>query len=465
MKSFLQEEGFLVKTVSGDDEGIAYIKQNIIPFSLAIVDYHLHEESGKDVIKKIMTIDPKFKIIGFSGDKSNHVCLDSYSSGAINFIEKGTQDLILLAMIHRLCREHEIENKPASLSSFSENQELIAKVGMIGRSNALAEVAKIILKAAATNTTILIRGEPGTGKELIAQGIHKSSKRASKNFIPINSGAISGSLVESELFGYEKGAFTGAQNRKIGKFQAAQGGTIFFDEIGEMSFELQKVLLRVIQERKLTPVGSNEETAIDVRIISATNAALEPMIQQGKFRQDLFDRLNVIPIFAPPLRDRIEDIPLLVTHFMNKINQGTGVEKQILEIVVDKIQENPPSGNIRGLENMIERLHTLAEESKIDLKTLSLFDNKDLSKNVSTGNFRKNIELIRYKSEEDEKDAIIYALQEKKNITRAATFLEVTREYLRSRIRALKINYEQFRSNCTKNFLYCFRQGGKNYRW
>lgn len=443
MKSFLQDEGFLVKTVATGEEGIALIKQNIIPFSLAIIDYHLQNESGKDVIKKIMSINPKFKIIGFSGDKANHVCLDSYFSGAINYIEKGTQDIILIAMIHRLCREYEIENKPASVDSFSENQNLIASVGMIGRSHALAEIARVILKAAKTNATILIRGEAGTGKELIAQAIHKSSKRSSRNFIAVNTGAITGSLIESELFGYEKGAFTGAQNRRLGKFQAAHGGTIFFDEIGEMSYDLQKVLLRVIQERKLTLVGSNDETPIDIRIIAATNAPLEAMIDSGKFRQDLFDRLNVIPVYAPPLRERIEDIPLLIKHFMNKMNAASGIEKEILEVVVHKIQENPPIGNIRGLENMIERLHTLAEGDKINLKTLEMFDNKKIVSNEqkkSASNFTKNIEMIRHESEEDEKKVILYALQEKKNITKAANYLEVTREYLRSRIRSLKIN-------------------------
>ncbi len=445
MRTFLQEEGFIVRTVSTGAEGIALIRQNISSFSLAIIDYHLDDESGADVIEKIISINPKFRIIGFSGDKDQKISLDSYKSGALNFIEKGTSQVILLAMIHRLCKEYEIENKIASLSTPSENQLLIEKAGMIGRSNALAEVARTMLKAAAANSSVLIRGEPGTGKELVAKGIHNNSKRSAHNFIAINSGAISESLTESELFGHEKGAFTGASQNKVGKFQAANKGTIFFDEIGEMTYELQKVLLRAIQERKITPVGSNLEIPVDVRIIAATNAPLEQMISEKVFRADLFDRLNVIPIFVPPLKDRLEDIPLLVTHFMEKINWQSGVTKNILEIVVDKIQKNPPAGNIRGLQNLIERLHTLCEGNLIDLKTWEFtlahqrsYTSPALELHTTKINI-KHIEDIRRESQEQEKQSILRALHDKKSLKSAADFLDVTREYLRSRMRALKI--------------------------
>ncbi len=350
-------------------------------------------------------------------------------------------------MIHRLCKEYELENKTATRPSASENQLLIEKAGMIGRSDALTEVARTMLKAAATNSSVLIRGEPGTGKELVAKGIHNSSKRSTHNFIAINSGAISESLTESELFGHEKGAFTGANQNKVGKFQAANKGTIFFDEIGEMTYELQKVLLRAIQERKITPVGSNIESPVDVRIIAATNAPLEQMMSDKTFRPDLYDRLNVIPIFVPPLKDRLEDIPLLVAHFIGKINKHSGVQKDILEIVVDKIQKNPPSGNIRGLQNLIERLHTLCEGNLIDLKTWELTQTYQRSninltpKDQESSINSKHIEQIRRESQEQEKQSIIRALQDKKTLKYAADYLDVTREYLRSRMRALKIDY------------------------
>lgn len=447
MRSFLQDEGFVVRTVSTGAEGIALIRQNISTFSLAMIDYHLVDESGAEVIQKIMSINPKFKIIGFSGDKAEKVSLESYNSGAINFIEKGTSSIMLLAMIHRLCKEFELENKLISISNPSGNQLIIEKAGMIGRSNALAEVAKTMLKAAATNSSVLIRGEPGTGKELVAKGIHHNSKRASQNFIAINSGAIAENLTESELFGHDKGSFTGAVQNKVGKFQAANRGTIFFDEIGEMTFELQKVLLRAIQERKISPVGSNLETPVDVRIIAATNAPLEQMIANKTFRQDLFDRLNVIPVFVPPLKDRLEDIPLLAAHFMKKINQQSGVHKEILEIVVDKIQRNPPSGNIRGLQNLVERLHTLCEGQKIDLKAWEFIQNHQKSNldrtynEQETHSHSKHIEQIRRESQEQEKQSILRALQDKNSLKSAADFLDVTREYLRSRMRALKIDY------------------------
>lgn len=442
MRAFLQDEGFQVRTFASGDEAIALIRQNIVQFTLAMVDFHLQGECGTEVIKQIMAINPKFKIIGFSGDKADNVSLESYQSGAINFVEKGSSQIILLAMIHRLCKEYELENKTAQVSSTSENQSIIEKLGMIGCSQALADVARIMLKAAGTNSNVLIRGEPGTGKELIAKGIHSHSKRSSHNFIAINSGAISESLSESELFGHEKGAFTGANQRKVGKFQAADKGTIFFDEIGEMNYEMQKVLLRALQERKITPVGANLETPVDVRVIAATNAPLEEMSGNKSFRQDLFDRLNVIQIFAPPLRDRAEDIPLLVAHFLRKLNSGTGTEKEMLAVVVDKIQENPPAGNVRGLQNLVERLHTLSEGHKIDLKALAQCMNHDAGFQQRTPQvtlLRKNIEQIRLESLEQEKKSIVYALESKDTLTAAADFLDVTREYLRSRIRSLKI--------------------------
>jgi len=439
MRAFLQDEGFIVRTAATGDEGFALLRQNIAPFSLAMVDYHLGEETSQDVIKKMLTIDPKFKVIGFSGDKAKQVGLDSYNSGAINFVEKGTDESILLAMIHRLCREYEIENKTAQAPGPSENAKIIALAGLVGQSKALADSAKMILKAAQSNSNVLIRGEPGTGKELFAQAIHKNSPRASQKFIPFNFAAITESLAESELFGHEKGAFTGASQAKAGLFLTANRGTLFLDEIGDMKLILQKTILRVLQERKLTPVGSVVEIPIDVRIVAATNRNLEDMVTSGEYRQDLFDRLNVIPIIAPPLRDRIEDIPLLVNHFIAKLNKVHGVEKEILQVVVEQLQENPPNGNVRGLQNYIERLYILSENDKIGLSALKFASQNSTAIGSKTITRHNYLELIRLQSQEQERELILRAIGIKKTKSAAADFLDVTREYLRSRIRALKI--------------------------
>lgn len=444
MRLFLQDEGFIVRTAPTGDEGLALLRQNIAPFSMAMVDYHLGNETSQDVIKKMLSVDPKFKIIGFSGDKSKHVGLDSYNSGAINYIEKGSDQNILLAMIHRLCREYEIENKSAKVAATtSEYAAIISQAGLVGQSKALGEVAILLLKAAKSNANILIRGEPGTGKELFAQAIHKNSSRLHQKFVPYNFAAISESLAESELFGHEKGSFTGASQAKVGLFQAANHGTLFLDEIGDMKMDLQKTILRVLQERKITPVGAISETPIDVRIVAATNRNLEEMVASGQYRQDLFDRLNVFPIFAPPLRDRIEDIPLLVEHFLSKLNKIHGATKEVLTVVMEQIQENPPTGNVRGLQNLVERLFIMSESDKINLIDFKKSSAVTKENTQGASPAHHHIELFRLEAENQERDAITNALRLKKgSVSAAADFLDVSRENLRSRMRALKIQID-----------------------
>lgn len=272
MTAFLKDEGFFVKAVSNGPEGIALIRQNTIPISLALVDYHMPTMSGTEVIKEIRKLNKELTILAFSGDDSIETHNDSLDSGAIFFVAKDTADAKLLGIIHRVCREVERKTKPLVITSKNENYNFLESLGIIGISDKMAEVGKQLVKYASTNETVLIRGENGTGKELIAKAIHQNSNRRLQKFIPINAGAIPENLIESELFGHEKGSFTGATHDKVGKFQAANGGTIFLDEIGDMPFHLQVKLLRVLQERTVTPVGSNISKKIDVRIIAATNA-------------------------------------------------------------------------------------------------------------------------------------------------------------------------------------------------
>ncbi len=313
MSGFLSDEGFYVKAVSSGAEGVALIRQQTIPFSLGFIDFHMPDMNGVEVIKQIRNYNSELSLLAFSGDDSIQVHNDTLDSGAIFFVPKETADEKLLGIVHRICKEVERKTKPLILSDESENCKLIQRVGMAGGSKQLAEVAKCILKIGPRAESVLIRGENGTGKEMIARAIHDHSPRRLQPFIAINCGAISENLIESELFGHEKGAFTGANEFKAGKFQAAHGGTIFLDEIGDMSLNLQVKLLRVIQEREITPVGSNNTKKIDVRIITATNAPLEDFIEQKLFREDLFYRINVLPITIPPLRERPEDIPYLGT--------------------------------------------------------------------------------------------------------------------------------------------------------
>jgi transcriptional regulator with PAS, ATPase and Fis domain len=241
----------------------------------------------------------------------------------------------------------------------------------IGESQKMKSIFALIHRVSQVNTSVLIRGENGTGKELVARAIHYNSPRKNKKFVAVNCGAIPESLAESEFFGHEKGAFTGADQRKIGKFQFAEGGTLFLDEVGDISLPMQVKLLRVLQEKSFTPVGSNREIKSDVRIISATNKPIDKLIAEGKFREDLFYRLNVIQITLPPLRDRLEDMPHLVAYFVQKFNriQGTrilGADEQCMR----KLKEYSWPGNIRELENTIERAFVLETGSYLTKDSL-----------------------------------------------------------------------------------------------
>ncbi len=242
---------------------------------------------------------------------------------------------------------------------------------MIGESPQILELLKIIDKVAASDSTVLITGESGTGKELVAKEIHRRSKRNAGAFVPINCGAIPKELLESELFGYEKGAFTGANRAKPGRFELANGGTVFLDEIGDMSPDLQVKVLRVLQERAFERVGGIKEIQVDVRIVAATHRDLEEAVKEGRFREDLYYRLNVIPIRVPPLRERKSDIPLLIQHFNGLFSQRAGTPPmEIEELAMEAFMAYSWPGNVRELENVVERLIVLAEGSVISLEDL-----------------------------------------------------------------------------------------------
>jgi len=277
----------------------------------------------------------------------------------------------------------ELQNLMARLSQVSAKaeyleQELLrtkktanAFANYIGKSGKVIDVLALASKAAQSSATVLIRGESGTGKEVIAEGIHYASERRRGPFIRVNCGAIPGTLLESELFGHEKGAFTGAVKRKLGKFELADHGTIFLDEIGEMDKKMQVKLLRVLQQKEFDRVGGEETVHVDVRIIAATNRHLEDMVKDGTFRDDLYYRLNVIPIILPPLRERIDDIPLLVEHFIDKISAATGKNvRSITPEAMDILMRYKWLGNVRELENVIERVITLMDSDNITVASL-----------------------------------------------------------------------------------------------
>jgi DNA-binding NtrC family response regulator len=329
---------------------------------MVLLDVNMAGISGLETLKEIRQLDPTISVLIITAHGNIRDAVEAMRDGAFNYIEKPVQQADIEELVEKATTAHSLLTETGLSSpkmTLDDGEEFI------GSSSQMRSVFQVIQRVGAVNTSVLIRGENGTGKELVARAIHFNSPRKDKPFIGVNCGAVPENLVESEFFGHEKGAFTGADQRHIGRFQSAEGGTLFLDEIGDISPAMQVKLLRVLQERKFTPVGSNREIKCDVRIIAATNRNLEELIQRNQFRQDLFYRLNVMPIELPPLRNRIDDIPVLVEHFIEKFNRlhtrfGTETEiRGIREDALNALKNYRWPGNIRELENIIERSFVL----------------------------------------------------------------------------------------------------------
>lgn len=435
LKLALEGEGYFVKPVSNGAEGIALVRQNIIPFHAVIVDYHMPKENGAEVLAQIREINEKLPVMVFSGDNSNEVYDDVVSSGAITVLTKGRDEDRIVVTIRRLIQEYDRQTKILKPRSESKNHVIISSVDMVGASDHLAEIASHILKFGPLEQTVLIRGENGTGKEKVAAAIHDNSKRKNKPFIAINCAAIAKDLVESELFGSEKGAFTGAIQRK-GKFQAAQDGTIFLDEIGDMTPSAQAALLRALQEKEVTPIGANHPVKVNVRVIAATNADLELKIKDGSFRQDLFYRLNALQIDILPLRERPDDIPPLILHYLESLNKENGTQKTILESTIRSLQRRAWSGNVRELFGTLATMYALSSDSVLEEKMPT-------SREVQAGTQNEeeiiDYDVVVYENEEREREVIKKAVTRSTSLTGAARLLNMARNTLRSRMKVLGI--------------------------
>lgn len=367
LMKFLSAHDYQVDGASDGAEAIEMVKNEI--YDLVISDLKMPNMSGIELIKQIRTINSSILVIIMTGFGTIESAVEAVKEGAFHYITKPFELDDVAMLVEKALSFRQIK---------SENEVLKKQVrdkynfeNIIGCSDNLKEVFEIVKKVSETDSNILILGDSGTGKELIARAIHYNSKRASRPLIPVNCGAIPENLLESELFGYVKGAFTGAVTSKTGKFEAAQGGTIFLDEIGDMSLKLQVKILRVLQEKKFEPVGSTHSTETDVRVIAATHHDLEEMVARGRFREDLYYRLNVIPVVIPPLRERIGDVPLLIKHFMELYARENKVEKpQISDVVMDLFMNYKWPGNIRELENTVERLVVLKPGARIESKDL-----------------------------------------------------------------------------------------------
>lgn len=357
----LKDENFTVVEASDGEEAF-HLFLDEEP-DLVIMDYRMPKLDGMEVLKRIKTINVKLPVIMITAHGSTDAAVEAMKLGAVDYISKPFDINDLKLSIFKALN---IDQLNKEIDYLKETTKQLFNGKIIGNSKKMQEVFELVDKVADTNASVLIIGESGTGKEGIAASIHNKSIRNNKPFITVNCGAIPETLIESELFGYEKGAFTGANARKAGRFDRAQGGTLFLDEIGELSLPLQVKILRVLQEKEFERVGGSEVIKADVRIIAATNRDLEKMVEQGEFREDLLYRLKVIPIYLPPLRERKDDIPLLVDYFLDKFSKEINKGKLLMERETLELLKNYDfPGNIRELENLIERLIILSSSEVI----------------------------------------------------------------------------------------------------
>ena len=358
LRGFLEDEGYAVDDAASGEDAIESVKKNF--YRVVFLDVLLPGLDGIAVLKEIQKISPETSVIVMSGHASIEMAIEATRCGAYNFFEKPLiAEKILLELEH-------LKIHRTMAAEVVELRRLAGHDEMIGDSKPMQELRRLIARISPTDGRVLITGENGTGKELVARAVHYNSLRSGKPFVTINCAALPKDLIESELFGYEKGAFTGATSRKIGQIEMAHTGTLFLDEIGDMSLDTQAKLLRVLEENEFVRLSGSKPVSFDVRILSATNQDIEKKIGEGTFREDLYHRLRVIPIDVPPLRDHREDIPALVNHFAAHFAEKNG--KRALQFDADALrlmQDQRWHGNIRELKNVIERTAIMVESGTV----------------------------------------------------------------------------------------------------
>jgi len=356
--------GFVCNEAESAESAITRLETD--PPDLVLSDLKLPNQSGVELLKQLKALLPRTEVAIMTGHGSIESAVDAMKLGAYDYIEKPFRVEKMRLLLQRMAEKVRLVNENAFLREKVNTDENLD--GIIGTSSGMQDVLRMISRLKDTRTPVLISGESGTGKELVARAIHFRGALAQSNFVAVDCGALVPTLMESELFGYEKGAFTGATKSKPGLFQAANGGTIFLDEIGELPLEMQAKLLRVLQEKEVRPVGSNDKIDVDVRVVAATNRDLESAYRAGTFRKDLYFRLNVVTVHLPPLRERRPDIPMLVHHFLNRY--AAGLHLQVTVAAMKNLLQYDWPGNVRELENCIERAVTLGDRQTIDVRDL-----------------------------------------------------------------------------------------------
>ena len=429
LSGVLGDEGFAVETASTGEECLEKARSS--PYACILLDIWLGDGiDGLETLERLKTDGIDSAVVMISGHGNIETAVRSTKLGAFDFIEKPLSLERTIVTVKNAIRQRSLELANAALRS-----ELAEEYVMVGESVAMRALRKQIAIVGPTDGRVLISGESGTGKELVARAIHQHSKRGGSPFVEINSAAIPEELVESELFGHSKGAFSGATKSKKGKFEIADGATLFLDEIGDMSPRVQAKMLRVLEEQRFEPVGSNTPISVDVRVISATNKPLDSLIENGNFRADLFYRLNVIPFQVPPLRERLEDVPILVDHFNKRYSADYGkAVKEFDPTAIERLSEYTWPGNVRELKNTVERIVIMSGKKRVTADDLP-----DLSQ---TGVPASSFRFPSFKDATDayQREFIQHKLAEfDGSVAKAAEDMGVDRSHLYRRMRNLGI--------------------------
>jgi len=427
--ALLRDEGYDAEAVASGEECLDRLKRRNL--DLVLLDVWLNGMDGLDTLERMQEHSPAPMVVMISGHGNIETAVRATKLGAFDFIEKplSVEKVVLVA-----------RNALEYLRLEEENRRLRAELEerhqILGASVPMKALRQQIALTAPTNGRVLIYGESGTGKELVARALHANSPRSAMPFVEVNCAAIPEELIESEMFGHRKGSFTGASEDKVGKFQKADGGTLFLDEVGDMSLKTQSKVLRVLEEQRVEPLGSNHQVNVDVRVIAATNKKLEDEIGRNTFREDLFYRLNVIPFYVPPLRERTEDLPVLAAHFLNEFCEAYGKKaKDFTGPAMEVLLAYPWPGNVRELRNLVERLVIMCPSPKIEPHHLP----PELFRGASKSP-QKPYESLQEARAAYERDFVLRKLEENRwNMTKAAAALGLERSHLYRKMRSLGI--------------------------
>jgi len=429
LSSILADEGYAVEAVESAEKALERSARGDL--EVILLDVWLPGMDGLEALSRMQSFPRPPAVIMISGHGTIETAVRATKLGAFDFVEKPLSLEKIIVLVRNAVQQRRLEE---------ENQLLRTELGhrhqVVGESVPMKALRQQIAVTAPTNGRVLIYGESGTGKELVARALHAASLRSKGPFVEVNCAAIPEELIESELFGHIKGSFTGASDDKVGKFQKADGGTLFLDEVGDMSLRTQSKVLRVLEEQRFEPVGSNQTIRVDVRVLAATNKDLEKEIAHDRFRQDLFYRLNVIPFFVPPLRDRREDIPILARHFLNEFSSAYGKKtRELSDTALEILIRYPWPGNVRELRNLVERLVIVCPQTRIEAHHLP----PELFRGVAESPLQPYGTLHEARSAY-EREFILRKLQENRwNMTQTAAALGLERSHLYRKMKSLGI--------------------------